>query len=217
MTLLSCKCERLRSVRMHTDECDIVLEGGLWLLIGWALHYIPFYLMGRVLYYHHYFPAFLYSAMISGETCCCTLLLPPPPPHPPPPSSNLRRSCKEIQWSGERFQCDFSSTHVAEKLHRPIESQTTFEFLRENHTSLSLFSFELSSIAVGKESMILLSQSSEMCLGSSVAVTVDLLLINNGSWLDKRGDNSCTWYCVRVIASFNVGQGWSGGVSDQRV
>ena len=139
-TTFLAKCERLGSVRMHADECDIVLEGGLWLLIGWALHYIPFYLMGRVLYFHHYFPAFLYSAMISGETCCCTLLL-TPPPHPThqPLAQISRRSCKEIQWNGECFQCDFSSTHVAEKLHRPIESQTTFEF----ETGESQFPFSL--------------------------------------------------------------------------
>ncbi|CAB4004592.1 Hypothetical predicted protein [Paramuricea clavata] len=37
-----------------------------WLLLGWALHYFPFFLMGRVLYFHHYFPAYLFSAMIAG-------------------------------------------------------------------------------------------------------------------------------------------------------
>lgn len=37
-----------------------------WLFLGWALHYFPFYAMGRVLYFHHYFPAYLYSAMMAG-------------------------------------------------------------------------------------------------------------------------------------------------------
>ncbi|XP_070577332.1 protein O-mannosyl-transferase 2-like [Ptychodera flava] len=37
-----------------------------WFLIGWALHYFPFYLMGRVLYFHHYFPAMVYSNMLTG-------------------------------------------------------------------------------------------------------------------------------------------------------
>ncbi|XP_006826123.1 protein O-mannosyl-transferase 2-like [Saccoglossus kowalevskii] len=37
-----------------------------WFLCGWALHYFPFYLMRRVLYFHHYFPAMLYSSMLSG-------------------------------------------------------------------------------------------------------------------------------------------------------
>ncbi|KAK3092409.1 hypothetical protein FSP39_002461, partial [Pinctada imbricata] len=39
-----------------------------WLFLGWALHYLPFWPMTRVLYFHHYFPAFLYSAMLTGIT-----------------------------------------------------------------------------------------------------------------------------------------------------
>ena len=37
-----------------------------WLLLAWFLHYLPFFAMNRVLYYHHYFPAFMISAMLSG-------------------------------------------------------------------------------------------------------------------------------------------------------
>lgn len=43
----------------------LMREGGL-LLFGWLLHYAPFYTMGRVLYYHHYFPAMLFSSMLTG-------------------------------------------------------------------------------------------------------------------------------------------------------
>lgn len=39
-----------------------------WLFVGWALHYLPFWAMGRVLYFHHYFPALLYSSMITGNS-----------------------------------------------------------------------------------------------------------------------------------------------------
>ncbi|XP_074662346.1 protein O-mannosyl-transferase 2-like [Tubulanus polymorphus] len=39
-----------------------------WLTLGWAIHYLPFWTMTRVLYYHHYFPAFLFSCMIAGIT-----------------------------------------------------------------------------------------------------------------------------------------------------
>jgi len=35
---------------------------------GWALHYFPSFLMGRVLYLHHYFPAVYYGIFIIGFT-----------------------------------------------------------------------------------------------------------------------------------------------------
>ncbi|XP_029640738.1 protein O-mannosyl-transferase 2-like [Octopus sinensis] len=37
-----------------------------WLILGWALHYFPFWGMSRVLYFHHYFPAFLFNAMFTA-------------------------------------------------------------------------------------------------------------------------------------------------------
>ncbi|XP_033344881.1 protein O-mannosyl-transferase 2 [Bombus vosnesenskii] len=47
---------------------DKILNAGKWLFIGWLLHYIPFWAMSRVLYFHHYFPALLYSSMLTGTT-----------------------------------------------------------------------------------------------------------------------------------------------------
>lgn len=38
-----------------------------WLFVAWAMHYFPFYLMGRVLYFHHYFPALIFQCMLAGE------------------------------------------------------------------------------------------------------------------------------------------------------
>ncbi len=52
------------------------LTSGLWLLTGWGLHYIPFWAMGRVLYFHHYFPALLFSNMLSAiviDYCVVTM------------------------------------------------------------------------------------------------------------------------------------------------
>ena len=46
----------------------VLASGGGWLFLGWCLHYLPFFLMGRVLYFHHYFPALLFSAMLAGQT-----------------------------------------------------------------------------------------------------------------------------------------------------
>ncbi|KAG9508710.1 Protein O-mannosyl-transferase 2, partial [Fragariocoptes setiger] len=39
-----------------------------WMLLAWALHYVPFYFMGRILYFHHYFPAFIFSCMLTATT-----------------------------------------------------------------------------------------------------------------------------------------------------
>ncbi|KAJ1674633.1 Protein O-mannosyltransferase 2 [Spiromyces aspiralis] len=39
------------------------LDGSKLLWMGWALHYLPFFLMGRVTYIHHYLPA-LYFALL---------------------------------------------------------------------------------------------------------------------------------------------------------
>ena len=33
------------------------------LVLGWALHYFPFYLMARQLFLHHYFPALIFAIM----------------------------------------------------------------------------------------------------------------------------------------------------------
>ncbi|KAM6203180.1 protein O-mannosyl-transferase 2 [Rhynchocyon petersi] len=45
---------------------QVLLQGGGQALLGWMLHYFPFFLMGRVLYFHHYFPAMLFSSMLTG-------------------------------------------------------------------------------------------------------------------------------------------------------
>lgn len=46
--------------------CEKTFKCCWWLLLAWFLHYAPFWGMARVLYFHHYFPAFLYSAMFGG-------------------------------------------------------------------------------------------------------------------------------------------------------
>jgi len=42
------------------------LTAAAWLFLGWSLHYVPFWAMGRVLYVHHYYPALLFSSMLTG-------------------------------------------------------------------------------------------------------------------------------------------------------
>uniref|UniRef100_A0A3P8ZLH2 Protein O-mannosyl-transferase 2 n=1 Tax=Esox lucius TaxID=8010 RepID=A0A3P8ZLH2_ESOLU len=52
--------------KRRIERCRVLREGGGLLLLGWLLHYVPFYTMGRILYYHHYFPAMLFSSMLTG-------------------------------------------------------------------------------------------------------------------------------------------------------
>ncbi|KAJ8309086.1 hypothetical protein KUTeg_013960 [Tegillarca granosa] len=58
---------RLNEAKVWREHKRRIFSACWWLLLGWALHYLPFWPMTRVLYFHHYFPAFLFSAMISGK------------------------------------------------------------------------------------------------------------------------------------------------------
>jgi len=68
-------CQQRRAATSTTDEASQraisvkrarTLDACLWLFVGWALHYVPFWAMTRVLYFHHYFPALLYSCMLTA-------------------------------------------------------------------------------------------------------------------------------------------------------
>lgn len=50
------------------DSTGKSLKASVWLFIGWLLHYVPFWGMGRVLYFHHYFPALIFNCMLTGNT-----------------------------------------------------------------------------------------------------------------------------------------------------
>ncbi|XP_061467814.1 protein O-mannosyl-transferase 2 isoform X1 [Rhineura floridana] len=52
----------------HKELSQVLLRGGGRIMLGWLLHYFPFFMMGRVLYFHHYFPAMLFSTMLTGIT-----------------------------------------------------------------------------------------------------------------------------------------------------
>ncbi|KAI8121822.1 Protein O-mannosyl-transferase 2 [Lucilia cuprina] len=45
---------------------SMTLKAAIWLFFGWIIHYLPFWAMGRVLYFHHYFPALIFNSMLSG-------------------------------------------------------------------------------------------------------------------------------------------------------
>lgn len=56
-------CIELETIELENNR---FISASIWLFLGWALHYFPFYGMGRILYFHHYFPAAIYSSMLSA-------------------------------------------------------------------------------------------------------------------------------------------------------
>ncbi len=45
----------------------MVVTTGFFML-GWALHYFPFFLMGRILFLHHYLPALIFSYLAAASS-----------------------------------------------------------------------------------------------------------------------------------------------------
>ncbi|XP_034489564.1 protein O-mannosyl-transferase 2 [Drosophila innubila] len=66
----SCCSEANRSDKASSIPSEsyptMSLQAAAWLFIGWLLHYLPFWAMGRVLYFHHYFPALIFNSMLTG-------------------------------------------------------------------------------------------------------------------------------------------------------
>ena len=53
---------------LSQGEMDHILYAGIFPVIGWFLHYLPFVIMARVTYVHHYYPA-LYFAILTAGFC----------------------------------------------------------------------------------------------------------------------------------------------------
>ncbi|KAJ5414452.1 Glycosyl transferase family 39 [Penicillium cosmopolitanum] len=47
-------------------DIDLIHYSGLYPAIGWVLHYLPFIIMARVTYVHHYYPALYYAIICFG-------------------------------------------------------------------------------------------------------------------------------------------------------
>lgn len=63
----------LRRRRKITDLPDGIfqqwLTSGLVLIIGWAAHYLPYFILYRVLFLHHYLPALPFKFMVLAAMC----------------------------------------------------------------------------------------------------------------------------------------------------
>lgn len=54
------------NLSVFSTEWDFLLSAGILPLAGWFLHYLPFVIMGRVTYLHHYVPALYFAIFVSG-------------------------------------------------------------------------------------------------------------------------------------------------------
>lgn len=124
---------------MNVSETSRVLSACVWLFIGWALHYIPFFAMGRVLYFHHYFPALLYSSMLSGNYLCCALCTYSP-----------WRVLRALQHDTEFSQAAKYLYYVTEK--RFIDIMANFLF-QSNRVEMKLQNFSFENENVGTYSI----------------------------------------------------------------
>ncbi|KAF6063564.1 dolichyl-phosphate-mannose-protein mannosyltransferase [Candida albicans L26] len=65
--LLADQITRRRNVHVLSDRARSRLYNTLgFLFVGWAAHYLPFFLMNRQKFLHHYLPAHLVAALFSG-------------------------------------------------------------------------------------------------------------------------------------------------------
>lgn len=51
---------------LKPTEIDHIHYGGLYPVVGWFLHYMPFVAMARVTYVHHYYPALYFAILTMG-------------------------------------------------------------------------------------------------------------------------------------------------------
>ncbi|KAF2705316.1 glycosyltransferase family 39 protein [Pleomassaria siparia CBS 279.74] len=79
------------ALRRGMDALDLRTRSRLYNSTGfffltWASHYIPFYVMGRQLFLHHYLPAHLASALVTGALIEFIFNIEPLDPESPPPA-----------------------------------------------------------------------------------------------------------------------------------
>src|SRR5204862_3181398 len=60
--------------------------------LAWALHYFPFYIMGRQLFLHHYLPAHLASCLVTGALVEFVFCIEPQDPETPSAVKGHRRT-----------------------------------------------------------------------------------------------------------------------------
>ena len=57
-------CLRRNVPFLNEQQRNFLYEKGCYFLLCYVLHYLPFFVMGRILYFHHYLPSYLFSALV---------------------------------------------------------------------------------------------------------------------------------------------------------
>ena len=73
-------------VELKPSEIDEIHYSGVYPVIGWFLHYLPFVAMARVTYVHHYYPALYFAILTMGFMIDWT-------------TKPLARKDKRIEWA----------------------------------------------------------------------------------------------------------------------
>ncbi|ELT93986.1 hypothetical protein CAPTEDRAFT_152537 [Capitella teleta] len=103
MYLLISLVHAIRRQRGFTQNEDAIIGRTLaachWYFCAWLLHYLPFWPMTRVLYFHHYFPAWIFSAGIAG--CVLDLIL-----------EEISTRCGQHSWSVHHALCGILTSGI---------------------------------------------------------------------------------------------------------
>ncbi|KAI8818483.1 Dolichyl-phosphate-mannose-protein mannosyltransferase-domain-containing protein [Fimicolochytrium jonesii] len=94
-----------------------------FLFVCWAMHWIPFFLQGRMLFLHHYLPSFIFSAMVFAciiEFVFLRVAESPAPLGPPVPVPNTATAAIATDTSTHLQQRKPSRGHLAHTLPAPL-------------------------------------------------------------------------------------------------
>jgi dolichyl-phosphate-mannose-protein mannosyltransferase len=83
--------------RIHTGTRSRLYNSTGFFFLTWAAHYIPFYIMGRQLFLHHYLPAHLASCLVTGALVEFIFCIEPQDPESPAIKGHRRTRSRPVR------------------------------------------------------------------------------------------------------------------------